>query len=253
MNSITQLKELYAKNSKHSNYQILSDKLASIIGDDQIEVKSRYERERLDYILKNIPIKGKTVLDIGGNSGFFTFEALEEGAESVHHYEGNKEHSDFVNKAAEVLQCKNKVEVTNAYYSFESEDTGKYYEVIFLLNVLHHLGDDFGDNSLSVDAAKELMMMQLNRMARKTDLLIFQLGFCWKGDRNTGLFEHGTKRELIDFVTEAVDGMWEIQNIGIPVKTGSDIKYVDLDDKNILREDSLGEFLNRPLFVMSAK
>lgn len=252
MNAITQLKELYAKNSKHSNYQILSDKLASIIGDDQIEVKSRYERERLDYILENIQIKGKSVLDIGGNSGFFTFESVDKGAESVHHYEGNKEHSDFVNKAAEVLQCKNKVEVTNGYYSFESEDTRKY-DVVFLLNVLHHLGDDFGDNSLSIDAAKELMMLQLNRMARKTDRLIFQLGFCWKGNRNTGLFEHGTKRELIDFVTEAVKGVWEIQNIGIPVRSGSDIKYVDLDDKNILRDDSLGEFLNRPIFVLSAK
>jgi predicted RNA methylase len=252
MNTITQLKELYSKNSKHSNYQILSDKLTSIIGSDQIDVKSRYERERLDYILKNIQVKEKSVLDIGGNSGFFTFEAIEHGAKSVHHFEGNKEHSEFVSKAAEVLKCTDSVEVTNGYYAFGSEDSRKY-DVVFLLNVLHHLGDDFGGNTLSIGAAKELMMSQLNNMVSKSNYIVFQLGFCWKGDRNIGLFEHGTKKELIDFIKNSVDGVWDIKNIGIPAKEGDHIQYVDRDDQNILRDDSLGEFLNRPLFIMKAK
>ena len=251
MNAIAQLKELYACNSKHSNYQILSDRLASIIGDEKIVVKSRYEHERLDYILKHIEIDDKRILDIGGNSGFFTFESIELGARSVHYFEGNKEHSDFVRKAAEVLRCKDRVEVTNSYYSFDLEGKRRY-DVVFLLNVLHHLGDDFGDNSISMHAAKELMVKQLNVMAGVTDFLVFQLGYCWKGDRHSGLFAHGTKSELIDFVTESTNGVWKIDAIGIPVSEGGFIKYVDLDDTNIARDDSLGEFLNRPIFVMSA-
>jgi len=252
MSSVAKLKELYANNSKHSNYQILSDRLSSIIGDDQIEVVSRYERERLDYVIKNISLQGRTVLDIGGNSGFFTFEAIENGAKSVHHYEGNKEHSEFVAEASSVLGYQEKVEVTNAYYSFESEG-GKEYDVVFLLNVLHHFGDDFGDETLSIEAAKNQMITQLNNMASKTDNLIFQLGFCWKGNRDVGLFEQGTKKELIDFIVKAVEGVWDIKRIGIPVKKDGVVKYKDLDGDNIVRDDSMGEFLNRPLFIMSVK
>ena len=252
MNPLAQLKILYAKNSKHSNYQILPDKLASIIGADQIKVKTRYEHERLDYILKNISVNGKHILDIGGNSGFFTFKAIAEGAKRVHYYEGNKAHCDFVKIASKVLKCTDKIEVTNRYYDFNSSCTEKY-DVVFLLNVLHHFGDDYGDNTLPMKAAKKQMLIQLNSMAKKTSHLVFQLGFCWKGDRNIGLFKNGTKRELIDFVANSVRGTWEIINIGIPTKEGDNIVYAELDDQNINRDDSLGEFLNRPLFILRAK
>jgi predicted RNA methylase len=181
MNALTQLKELYAKNSKHSNYQVLSDKLGAIIGADQIEVKSRYESERLDYILKNIDVANKSILDIGGNSGYFTFESIEAGARMAHHYEGNAEHSDFVKIAAEAIGYGDKVEVTNRYYTFESEGI-KHYDITFLLNVLHHLGDDYGYSKLSITAAKEKILEQIRSMAATTETLVFQLGFNWKGD-----------------------------------------------------------------------
>jgi len=251
MSSITVLKRLYAKTSKHSNYQILSNKLAAIIGEDQIEVKSRYECERLYYILSKMSFEEKSILDIGGNSGFFTFEAIERGAKQVHHYEGNKEHSIFVKTAANVLGCIDILTITNDYYSFRNYE--KNYDLVLLLNVLHHLGDDYGDNTLSIDAAKEQMVTQLNNMASTTNHLIFQLGFNWKGNRKTCLFENGTKSELIDFVVKSTEYFWEIQNIGIPVKAHNKITYTDIDNKNIARDDSLGEFLNRPLFIMRAK
>lgn len=249
MNALTQLKELYAKNSKHSNYQILSEKLSSIISVNQIEVKSRYERERLDYILKNVETANKSILDIGGNSGYFTFESIEAGAKTVHHYEGNTAHSSFVKIATEALGYGDKVEITNGYYSFESEYMRKY-DITFLLNVLHHLGDDYGDRKLSITAAKEEISEQLRGMAAITDILIFQLGFCWKGDRNIGLFENGTKSELIEFISNAVHGVFQIEYIGIPVKHGEKVAYIELDDSNIIRDNSLGEFLNRPLFIL---
>lgn len=251
MDPIMQLKDLYAKNSKHSNYQILSNRLSKVIGDKQIDVKSRSEQERFDYISNKIGLNGKNILDIGGNSGFFTFEAIEKGARCVHHYEGNKEHSNFVKKAAEVLQCGDKVEVTNSYYKFGTEEKRKY-DVIFLLNVLHHLGDDFGDNSLSIDAAKNLMANHLNVISDNTEYLIFQLGFCWKGDRNVGLFKNGTKEEMIDFVKSSIGDNWIIEGVGIPVLQDNNIQYNELNEENILRNDKLGEFLNRPLFILKS-
>ncbi len=250
MKPLDKLVSLYAQNSKHSNYQILPGKLAEILGDNAIDVLSRYERERLNFILENMAIAGKSVLDIGGNTGFFTFEAIEAGARSVHHFEGNSEHSDFVNTAAEVLGCSDRVEVTSAYYEFTGEDHRKY-DVVFLLNVLHHLGDDFGGGKATVEGAKTEMALCLNRMAAVSDLLVFQLGFCWKGDRNSLMFPGGTKKELIDFVAKTTEGNWGIDKVGVPVRSNDGgISYEFLDESNSSRDDSMGEFLNRPLFIL---
>lgn len=70
--------ELYNESSKHSGYQILASNLEEIIDKSKLKISSRYERERLNYIISKIDLKGKRILDIGGNTGFFTFEqALE--------------------------------------------------------------------------------------------------------------------------------------------------------------------------------
>ena len=44
-----------------------------------------------------------------------------------------------------------------------------------------------------------------------------------------------------------------IRNIGIAESAGDKIIYNELDSKNIERQDSLGEFLNRPIFIMESK
>ena len=251
MSSLDNLIDLFNKTSKHSNYQVLSERLTNLIGPGSIDVTSRFERERFEYIRTRVSLAGMRVLDIGGNTGFFSFEALEAGAIAVHHFEGEPSHSAFVLEASDVLGYASKVEVTNAYYLFP-ESGNRRYDVTFLLNVLHHLGDDYGDKKISIDGAKDMMARQLRSMANSTHTLVFQLGFSWKGNRNLGLFENGTKAELIDFVTSASMGEFEIEHCGIPVKIGDKIVYSDLDDVNVIRNDSLGEFLNRPLFIMRA-
>jgi len=54
---IKKLRKLYNKLSKHSNYQILSKRLASVLSNKTIKTRSRFETERLDYILKKIECK----------------------------------------------------------------------------------------------------------------------------------------------------------------------------------------------------
>ncbi len=247
---INELKTLYSQSSKHSNYQILSKRLSLIIGNNKIKIKSRYEVERLKYILKYLNVNKKTIADIGGNTGFFSFELIDSGAEKIYYYEGNKTHADFVSLAANVLNIENKIEVANKYFSFENDIINKEYDIILLLNVLHHVGDDFGNEGISIEMAKQNIIKQLNSLADKTSILIFQLGFNWKGNRNLGLFKEGTKKEMIDFISEGVKNYWTITKIGIaePVKEG--IEYFDINDKNVIRNDQLGEFLNRPIFIL---
>jgi SAM-dependent methyltransferase len=250
MTPLEKLVSLYGESSKHSNYQVLSTRLREILGEGAIDVKSRYEFERLEFIRKHVELGGKSVLDIGGNTGFFTFEVLDAGARSVRYFEGNAEHADFVRIAALVLGCADHVEVTNAYYDFK-ENNGRVYDVALLLNVLHHLGDDFGDRKVSVEDAKLDMIDCLRHMAAVTDCLVLQLGFCWKGDRNSLMFPRGTKGELVDFVTQATEGVWLIDKIGIPTKIGNkEISYEPMSEQNSSRDDAMGEFLNRPLFIL---
>ena len=252
MTDIEQLIALYAKNSKHSNYQILSNKLSNIIDKKDITVFSRYEKERLEYILKNINITDKTILDIGGNSGFFSFEMIEAGAKHVLYYEGNNEHSEFVKLSAKILKVNDKVSIFSQYYSFNDELIDKV-DITLLLNVLHHIGDDYGSKELALKNAKEEIIKQMNSFANKTSILVFQLGFNWKGNRNIGLFEKGTKEEMIEFVKQETQQNWEIIKIGVAQKKSGKIIYEDLDNKNIQRDDSLGEFLNRPLFILKPR
>lgn len=247
MRKIEELKKMYANNSKHSNYQVLASELEEFLNSKELITKSRNEQIRLEYFLKNVDIKNKTVLDIGGNTGYFTFELLSRGAKSVDYYEGNIEHSKFVTLASEVLNRKNQINVYNEYYCFNKSNK---FDIVLLLNVLHHIGDDFGDSKLSREKALKKISDYLNHVMTQTDTLIFQLGFNWKGDISLPLFDNGTKKELIEFVSSILDTKYKIVKIGIANKINNEIQYEDLNDTNIERNDNLGEFLNRPIFII---
>ncbi len=244
------LLSLYEKASKHSNYQVLPKRLELLLK-GEVEPNTRSEVARLRYMLKNVPVKNKKIIDIGGNTGFFTFELLEKGADSVAYYEGNKEHAHFVSLAANLLGFAGKVLVNNEYFSFKH--SRKKYDIGLLLNVLHHVGDDYGDREVSMEEAKEIILEQLNWMTEIVDTLIFQLGFNWQGDISRPLFEKGTKREMIDFIAKGTKGNWQIDSVGVAEKMNGEIVYNDLNDVNVQRDDSLGEFLNRPLFILKSK
>lgn len=251
MNQLEQLKKLYANRSKHSNYQILPSQLSPLLTQETMEVQSRLERERLDFILKNISIANKSVLDVGGNTGYFSFELLSAGAKSVHYYEGNREHAHFVKIASEVLDLSSKLKINNSYLSFEKKMEAQY-DLVLLLNVLHHTGDDYGD-AYSIEKARQQIANQLLSFKDNAREIVFQLGFNWKGDRNQCLFANGTKKEMIDFISMLVKDNFTIDKIGIAERKGKQIVYKDLNSTNIERDDSLGEFLNRPLFVLKRK
>lgn len=249
------LTELYACSSKHSNYQILPAKLKELLNITNaidFKTKSRYEEERLKYILQNIDIRDKRVLDIGGNTGYFSIEMLINGARKVHYFEGNSTHAEFVELSSRLLKLDSRLLVSNGYYLFDMPLEDRY-DVTLLLNVLHHVGDDYNNQINSIRDAKVQILKQLNSLARTTDVIAFQIGFNWKGNSFMGLFKNGTKNELIKFVVNGTKQFWRIVNIGVPESICCNIKYVDLNNYNIQRQDNLGEFLNRPIFIMRSE
>lgn len=254
MDAKDKLIEHYSNKSKHSNYQVLPTVLRELVGVSDIQTRTRHEEERLEYILNNVSTEGKTIIDIGGNTGYFVFELLDAGAKSVCLYEGNAEHAKFVELARNALGVnKERLEVISGYFPFSDVTETGNYDIGVLLNVLHHIGDDYGDSSLSIEHAKVEILKQLRFMRKKVNTLVFQLGFCWQGNPSSLLFENGTKKEMIDYIQEGVKGTWRVKAIGIAEKNSEGIKYNDLNNENIERDDSLGEFLNRPLFILEAE
>jgi len=249
--SIEILRVLYETTSKHSNYQVLPEVLETIIKPGTLSVKSRFEKERLEYISSKVNFINKKVLDIGGNTGYFSFELAKLKAAHIDYYEGNKTHAAFTEYAAELVNLSNKITVHNSYFTFNNF-LSRAYNVTLLLNVLHHIGDDYGDKELSVEHAKQMIVDHINYFADKTDILILQLGFCWKGNRDMPLFKKGTKQEMIDYVKAGSKNFWVIQETAVPEIINEKVIYKPVDKMNISRNDALGEYLNRPLFILKS-
>lgn len=247
------LVELYNQASKHSSYQILAEPLREHVPPELIKTKSRFEQERLDYILNKVSIAKASIADIGGNTGFFTFELINRGAASSLFIEGNEAQALFVQEAAKIVGFENKVDVHQRYLSFEDELSLINVDICFLLNVLHHVGDDYNSDIETIEAAKEQIIFSLNQLSQRSKILVFQLGFNWKGNVSCPLFAHGEKREQIEFISAGTEEFWDIKGIGIAGRTATGIVYDELNSENIIRMDELGEFLNRPLFILESK
>lgn len=238
--------ELYNNISKHSNYQKLPKSLIPHIGNVEQNI-NRYESERWEFIKNNIDISGKKILDIGANTGYFSISSAECNS-SITAIEYNKNHCLFLQECASILNLK--IIVVNDYYDFTKElDTE--FDFVFILNVLHHIGDDFENQIDSVELAKIKILEYINLFSKNAKNIVFQMGFCWKGDKKLPIFKYGSKKEMISFIKEGTKNNWKISNIGILNK--KKLKYVELDTSNIERDDTLGEFGNRPIFILKNK
>lgn len=235
ISKIQLLKNLYLKSSKHSQYQVLSSRLEDLIDFQRSDQKQyRYERERLEYIKSVIELQGQSILDIGGNTGFFSFELIEIGARSVTFFEGNKDHALFVVEAAELLGYTNKIKVLSRHFLFNVDPHQQLYDITFNLNVLHHVGDDYGSPQLSLDKAKEQIIDSVNYLAGVTKYLILQLGFCWQGKTDRLLFSSGTKNEMINFVQQGTNQLWKMLSTGIACKDKGIVVYREINHPQCL-------------------
>ena len=195
MNSIDRLRELYRARSKHSDYQRTAPALAPLLGDDCLPSVDRLEPERFLFLHRHLPLAGRSVIDIGANCGYFTLEALRAGATSVVAFEGNLEHAAFLGLAGELLAFGPRLTVRATYLDPRHATCNDHADVIFCLNVIHHLGDDFGVDATNVGHARHEMGRYIRSLTHLGSHLVLQLGFNWRGNRHLPLFEHGTKQE----------------------------------------------------------
>ncbi|MET0384049.1 MAG: class I SAM-dependent methyltransferase [Burkholderiaceae bacterium] len=243
------LRALYDTRSKHSAYQLIHPTLLPHLGEAAGLPVGKQEAQRQRWFERAVPMAGKSVLDIGANTGYFSFAALQSGARKVRSQEGNAAHAEFIATAADALGAAGRLQVVPTYFEFAPE-ADERFDVALCLNVVHHLGDDFGDGALSIDQARAGMLAAIDAMAAWTETLVLQIGFNWKGDRRLPLFAGGEKASVIDFVRAGTAGRWRLDEIVVAdARTG---EYVPVDAGNLARDDALGEFMNRPLFKLTA-
>lgn len=242
------LEPMLAARSKHSTYQALHPLVEPWVRSEYLAPGKR-ELARWQFMSKRLPLHGLRVLDIGANTGYFSLGAVEAGATHVTAIEGNASHAAFIQACRDWLGWHTQLEVQPCYFEFEP--AGPHYDMSFCLNVLHHLGDDFGDTGLSMTLAREGIVRHLQSLAHRSRYCWFQLGFNWKGHRDQPLFQHGRKQEVIDLVTTHCSSHWRILEIGVYAQSSS--QFEPVREALLERWDDLGEFLNRPLFLLESK
>ncbi len=245
---VQHLESLLAARSKHSTYQQLHPLVEKLVSPEH-QASGKRESARWAFMSTRLPMQGLRVMDIGANTGYFSLGALVSGASHVTAIEGNTAHASFVQACSDWLSWSSKLEVQPRYFEFESE--GPRYDLSFCLNVLHHLGDDFGGTGLSMDLARKGIVSHLQALAYRSRHCWFQLGFNWKGQRDQPLFKHGRKQEVIDLVTQHCANHWQIREIGIYAPESA--QFEPLREALLERFDEQGEFLNRPLFLLESK
>ena len=239
-------------------YQNFHPKVIDELNKLDVKVKHKvlhtntFDTERERFITHSVNFLGRKILDIGANTGFFSFSSIFNGAKTVTSFESEKINARLIELQSKLLNLENKIVVKNHPFDFKN-DINNYYDVIICLNVLHHSGRYFDREVKTESEAKENIIKYLNNFSNYSNYCIFQIGYNWKGEEDKPLFKNGTKIEQIDFIKENTNEFWEIENVGIAEIFEKKIFYNSPNSKNLARIDKLGEFLNRPLFILKSK
>lgn len=238
--------------NKHRDYISIHDTLHPYINfRNSPSQLGRAEKERFLFIRDRFAIEGARIADVGGNTGFFTMSYLLEGAQKVTYFETEEVLCEFVDKACQHLGLRDRLEIINAPFNFQSEDQ-PVYDCLNLLNVIHHAGEDFSPEIRDIETGRVFMFDSLRKTAFYCKTLVMQMSFLWKGDPELPMFQTRTKAEMIGALDAELHRYYSFSDIGIYDPKGSVERYSGLSAENISRNSDLREFFNRPLFIMKS-
>jgi hypothetical protein len=209
---------------------------------------------RAAFIFDQYSAKGRKVLDIGANQGYMSIEAALRGARQIDAFESNAVDSHFLSQAASALFPLRCLSVHGQNYRFDLPPALPW-DCVLCLNVLHHVGRYFDQHVETLADAKANMAQHLQSLLSGGAQVWLQLGFNWQGDVRLPLFAHGTKREMTNYVAELAGPKARIATIGIYNPNSQTYEAVAADNTEHAlwqRMEGIGEFANRPLYLIES-
>ncbi|HET7775671.1 MAG TPA: DUF1698 domain-containing protein, partial [Azospira sp.] len=176
---------LWHSAGKHGVYQQLPQFLSDDFGGIQAPIDERWrgDRSRLEYLRTRVQFSDLHVVDIGANTGFFSLTLAHDDGATVTAVEPDPANRDFL-KAVGQHYGLAKLSVSDAPVTLDTVANLPQSDLVLLLNVLHHAGDDFDGNYVASPAAlQDYMGDYLGRLAKTTKRMIFQLGYNWCGNK----------------------------------------------------------------------
>ncbi|VGO12276.1 hypothetical protein PDESU_00827 [Pontiella desulfatans] len=221
MDIIEKLRALYADESKHSIYQNTPQFIREKLGyTETIDENWRGDSARWDYLRKNMNFSGKTVLDVGANTGFFALSIAHGTPKAkVTALEGNENHSRYIETIADYFEIPN-MHVLHQYLGMtELPSLGKY-DTLLLFNVLHHAGVDFDQDHMgSEEGLFDYCVCYMEQLAKKCNQVIFQMGYNWGGNKQHPVIELDDDAGKVFYTAKFMrQARWKIECVLMPRK-----------------------------------
>jgi 2-polyprenyl-3-methyl-5-hydroxy-6-metoxy-1,4-benzoquinol methylase len=120
-----------------------------------IVLPGRDRKPTADVVFRD-GVQGKSVLDIGCNYGYFLHEAVRRGAASATGVERNPQRYEIGKTVAEIIGGP----LTVRHGALEDLPETPQYDVVLLLNVIHHVVDPFGAMRQVAALARERVVVE---------------------------------------------------------------------------------------------
>ena len=139
----------------------------TVIKDDLYSSKGNL-RFYLNYIFGDINFKGKTMLDIGGGAGIFSFYAAVQGARFVICLEPEEEGSTKritakFNKLADKLDMQNVTLIDSTIQDFDYDEQ---FDIILLHNSINHLDENACINLQNSESARQTYKVLFRKIGK---------------------------------------------------------------------------------------
>lgn len=252
----------YNDGSKHSNYQNYPEFVTKALGiTAEINENWRGDSKRYKYIKENLifPIGG-VVGDIGANTGRFCLD-FANGNKQANFVaiEINENNANFIKMICEMFKIEN-VKVLNESAGLNNLDNLPNMDIAFHMNVLHHSGVDFErDEVRSASELKNYIISYLKKFKEKCDIIVFQLGYNWGGNKETPIISPNQIADMIDyqkdiFLQSGYDivkmGLYHFDKkeyINVPFNSTKEELQIVIDDFSM---NLNSEFYKRPMFIL---
>lgn len=221
-----EIERLVEIKGKHTQYQDLAIDSINEFNVSKLNAGKYSDEERLNWLFNNFESDTpfKNVTDIGANLGYFSFKLKEKFDLNISIYEPFKPQTDAITiMKKQKKYTDEEFKIINKGIALKDIDSLEKTDLVILLNVLQHAGEDFDSQLVqNIEDWYKYAVNYLSEIRKKTSYLFYQQGYSWKG--HEGCLCEDSK--IIDFTAKLLlDAGWKIKNVGLIKNYASDITY----------------------------